>query len=310
MVEPMRIMSAVIVSAACAAAVGRADDDRVDDDPAAAVVRQEGNAIDLEANFDANVFGQNGGLVIQGGGIRLRNRVSPTGAVEEGQEPAAVVRLRRLGQEKLDRVDRLCKLSEAQRTRLELAVESDTRQLAQEIDATRSRYAGVVANFAQPEGQKKWQEFQHDMQRCRVLMQNAFDSGSLFTAALAESLDDSQRSVLVQETRARRSFLWRSMVKPVLAKMDETLGLTGPQHGAIEAALLATEPRLKLDPSPGRQNTHAQQMLVYLQLSQADSKAIRSQLSDRQWQALSMLMNQGKAMKSWLDQQGLVEPGN
>jgi hypothetical protein len=97
------------------------------------------------------------------------------------------------------------------------------------------------------------------------------------------------------------------MVAPVLAKMDETLGLTQAQHATIEAALRAREPRLKLDPSPGRQNMHAQQMLVYLQLSQADSKAIRGRLSDRQWRALSMLMNQGKAMKSWLDQQGLVE---
>jgi len=307
MVDSMRMMSAVIVTAACAAALCDAADDRVEETAAAAVVRQEGNAIDLEANFDANVFGQNGGLVIQGGGIRIRNRVSPTGAVGEGEESAALERLRRLGQEKLDRVDRLCRLSEAQRARLELAVESDARKIAQEIDATRGRYAGVVANFGQPEGQKKWQEFQQDLQRCRGQLQDAFDSGSLFEAVLAESLDDSQRSVLVEETRSRRSFLWRSMVEPVLAKMDETLGLTQPQHAAIRAALLAREPRLKLDASPGRQNMHAQQMLVYLQLSQADSKAIRRQLSDRQWQALSMLMNQGKAMKSWLDQQGLVE---
>ena len=208
MVEPMRIMSAVIVTAACAAALCRADDDRVEESPGAAVVRQEGNAIDLEANFDANVFGQNGGLVIHGAGFRIRNRVSPTGAVEEGEESAAIELLRRLGEEKLDRMDRLCRLSEAQRKRLDLAVESDARQLAEAIDAIRGRYAGVVANFGQPEGQKKWQEFQQDLQRSRGLMQNAFGSSSLFEAVLAESLDEPQRSMLVEETRARRALLW------------------------------------------------------------------------------------------------------
>ena len=66
--------------------------------------------------------------------------------------------------------------------------------------------------------------------------------------------------------------------------------------------------RLVLDTSPGRRNTHAEQMLVYHQLSKVDAQPIREQLSPRQWQAVSMMMNQGKAMKSWLDQQGLVEP--
>lgn len=310
MVETMRVMSAVILTAACVSALCRADDDRIEDDPAAAVVRQEGNAIDLEQNFDANVFGQHNGIVIQGAGMRRRGRaLSPTGPVDDGEESVAIAKLRRLGAERIARVHRLCKLSDGQRMRLEFAVESDARQLAQEIEATRSRYAGVVVNFGQPEGQKKWQQFQQDMQRCRGVMQSAFDSNSLFEAVLAESLDDAQRSILVAETGARRSFLWQSMVETVLSKLDETLGLTQAQHGAIRAALLAKEPRLKLDSSAGRQNTHAQCMLVYHQLSKADSKALRGQLSDRQWKVVSMLINQGKAMKSWLDQQGLVEPG-
>jgi hypothetical protein len=297
----------LIVAAALAASPGRADDDRIEDAVAAATVRQDGQVIDLISNFDANLFEQANGLVIRGGGMRLR-RPSPTGAAAAPEESPAVARLRRQGQEQLERVDRTCGLSADQRTRLELALESDARRIAAEVDATRDRYAGAAVNFQQPEGQRKWQEFQQDIQRCRAQLQQAFGKDSLFIDLLGEMLDEGQQASLDKEMRARRSFRWRAIVAPVLLKMDETIGLDARQHALIERLLVAAEPRLVLDTSPGRRNAHAEQMLVYHQLSKIDSRLVRERLSDRQWQAVSMMINQGKAMKSWLDQQGLVEP--
>jgi len=288
------------------AAIGRADDDRIEDAVAAGTVGQDGQVIDLASNFDANLYEQANGLVIRGGGMRVR-RPSPTGIVEPPEDSPALRRLRRLAQEQLERVERTCGLSADQRKRLELALESDARRIAADIDATRSRYAGAAVNFQQPEGQRKWQEFQQDIQRCRSQFQQAFGKDSLFTDLLGEMLDERQRASLDEEMRSRRSFRWRAMVAPVLLKMDETIGLDARQHALIERLLVAAEPRLVIDTSPGRRNTHAEQMLVYHQLSKVDARLIRERLSERQWQALSMLMNQGKAMKSWLDQQGLVE---
>lgn len=298
----------LIVAAALAASPSRADDDRIEDAVAAATVRQDGQVIDLISNFDANLFEQANGLVIRGGGMRLR-RPSPTGTTEAPAESPAVARLRRQGQEQLERVDRTCGLSADQRTRLELALESDARRIAADIDATRARYAGAAVNFQQPEGQRKWQEFQQDIQRCRAQLQQAYGKDSLFIDLLGEMLDEGQQASLDKEMRARRSFRWRAMVAPVLLKMDETIGLDARQHALVERLLVAAEPRLVLDTSPGRRNAHAEQMLVYHQLSKIDTRLVRERLSERQWQAVSMMMNQGKAMKSWLDQQGLVEPG-
>lgn len=290
------------------AAVGRADDDRIEDAIPAGNAQQQSQVIDLASNFDANLFEQTNGLVIRGGGMRLR-RPSPTGGADVPDESPALARLRRQAREHLDRVDRMCGLSADQRTRLELALESDARRIAADIDATRDRYAGDAVNFQQPEGQRKWQNFQQDIQRCRSQFQQAFGKDSLFTDLLGEMLDERQQASLDKEMRSRRSFRWRAMVAPVLLKMDETIGLDARQHALIERLLVAAEPRLVLDASPGRRNAHAEQMLVYHQLSKVDARLIRERLSERQWQAVSMLMNQGKAMKSWLDQQGLVEPG-
>jgi hypothetical protein len=308
----MKSSSCAVAVLACGimlavAAIGRADDDRIEDAVAAGNVRQEGQVIDLASYFDANLFEQANGLVIRGGGMRLR-RPSPTESVDVPEESLALARLRRQAQEHLERVDRTCGLSADQQTRLELALESDARRIAAEIDATRARYAGAAVNFQQPEGQRKWLEFQQDIQRCRAQLQQAFGKDSLFTDLLGEMLDEQQQADLDKETRSRRSFRWRAMVAPVLLKMDETIGLEARQHALIERLLVAAEPRLVLDTPPGRRNAHAEQMLVYHQLSKVDAKPIREQLSPRQWQAVSMMMNQGKAMKSWLDQQGLVEP--
>lgn len=298
----------VVVAAALTVSVGRADDDRIEDAVAAASVRQEGQVIDLISNFDANLFEQANGLVIRGGGPRLL-RPSPTGTAEARDDSPALARLRRQAQEHVDRVDRTCGLSADQRMRLELALESDARRIAAELDATRARYAGVAVNFQEPNGQRKWQEFQQDIQRCRAQLQQAFGKDSLFIDLLGEMLDGQQQADLDRETRSRRSFRWRAIVAPVLLKMDETIGLDARQHALIERLLVDAEPRLVLDALlPGRRNAHAEQMLVYHQLSQVDTRLVRERLSPRQWQAVSMMMNQGKAMKSWLDQQGIVEP--
>jgi hypothetical protein len=48
-------------------------------------------------------------------------------------------------------------------------------------------------------------------------------------------------------------------------------------------------------------------MLVYLTLASVDQKTLQAAVSDRQWLALSTLMNQGRAMQSWLEEQGLLE---
>ena len=41
-------------------------------------------------------------------------------------------------------------------------------------------------------------------------------------------------------------------------------------------------------------------------LSAGDARSIRAAVSERQWRTLSQLMNQGRAMRSWIEQQGVL----
>jgi hypothetical protein len=42
-------------------------------------------------------------------------------------------------------------------------------------------------------------------------------------------------------------------------------------------------------------------------LSGSDPEPLRAAVSERQWRSLALLMNQGKSMRSWIEQQGILD---
>ena len=285
----------------------RGEDDRVLEEPAVArtEAEQQQNLIDLGANFDANLFEQ------QGNGRVVMNRGRPIAAEGEEQPPESptFARARALAEKRLARIDDACELTAEQRHTLRLAVESDIRRFAAAIDTMRGTYAGVRVNLNDPEGQKKWHQFQQDVQQCRQQLRTLFDSGSLFAGVLPATLDARQVAAIEAEVTARRSFRWRAMVISTVAKMDDMLGLNQKQHDLIKEALLARAPALRIDElTPEQENAHLQLNLVYMVLSGVDTKGLKAAMSDRQWKTLALLMNQGRSMRSWIEQQGILEP--
>jgi hypothetical protein len=217
--------------------------------------------------------------------------------------------VRRLGEDRLARIDAICGLTDAQRRKLRLAMESDVRRLAEEIEPVRTKYAGVVVNLSDQEGQRKWQELQQDVQRCRQLFQGLFDEESLFVKVLPTTLDAEQQARLTAEIAARRSYRWRAIVAGAIRKYDDILGLDQGQYDEIEKLLLEREPPLRVEGPVNRNAMQAQQMLVFMVLSEVEAKRLQSVVSDRQWQVLAQLANQGKAMRSHIEAQGLLEKG-
>lgn len=291
-------------------AVVRGEDDRVVDDLPPAFLQlqqqQQANRIDLGANFDQNVFQQ------AGGGFSLtpgRRRPSPTGGDgDQVPESPTLVVARNLAATRLAQIDSVCNLTDAQRLKLRLAMESDVRRLAEDIDAESRKYRGVEVNFNDQAGQRKWQQFQQDVQRCRQRLQGLFDVESLLMKVLPTTLDSEQYARLTAEIAARRSCRWRGLVTAAMLKCDDLLGLDQRQYEEIEKLLLEREPKLRLEPPVNRHEFHqAQQMLVWLVMSEIDAKRLKGIVSGRQWQALAQFANQGKAMRSYIEAQGILE---
>lgn len=300
----LRRAAGLAVAAALAAAGPRADDDVVREAGAAGErsAEQDGNLVDLGANFDANVFEQpEGGWVLREGAAAA---VPPL----NGAGSPVLARARVGGRARLERVERACELSQAQRRKLEMAIEADVRRGVAEIEEIRRRYAGVTINMRDREGQQQWGRFQQDVQRCRRRLLALFEEGSLYAESLATVLDERQAAALAAETAARRSFRWKSLVTTVMLRLDDMLALTQDEHDAIERLLVEREPPLRLDPPNRQRNEQAEQMLVYSMLAEANQKALRGVVGEERWKTVQTLANQGRSMRSWIEGQGLLEP--
>ena len=278
-----------------------ADDDVISEAGPEEGGQRQPHLIDLGSNFDANLFEQRGGWVLRSGA---------------GHEPAgpraspALERARELGRKRIDRMSASCTLTEEQRRRLAFAVESDARRFAHEVEAVRTPYIGRQVDMNDQAGQKAWHAFQQDVAKCRDRLRNVYDEGSLFAVATAAVLDERQAACLAAENAARRSFHWRAMVLETMAKLDESLGLDQRQHDALVTELLAHEPPLRNDPQAlGRADSNMRRHLVLMVMAELDAKPLRAAISDRQWRVLSLQLNQGRAMRSAIESQGFLEPG-
>lgn len=297
------------VAVALIGAVVRGEDDRAVDDvpPAARQIQeqQQANRVDLGAQFDQNVFHQSGGGFSV---TAVHLRPAPTGGNgDQAPQSSALMVARKAADVRLAQIDSVCSLTDAQRRKLRLAMESDVRRLTEAIEAERRKYQGVEVSFADQAGQKKWQQFQHDVQRCRERLGGLFDADSLLTKVLPTTLDAEQNARLTAENAARRSARWRGLVAEAMHKFDDLLGLDQRQYDEIEKLLLEREPALRVDRPNARQDLNNQQMLVSLVLSEIDAQRLQGIVSGRQWQALAQFANQGKSMRSSIDAQGLLE---
>lgn len=297
---------------ACGPVVRGEDDRAVDDKPAVGQQQQE-NWIDLGANFDTNVFQHpSGGFTLQEGRRRGRQPRPDAPAPESpsGGPPtsATLPRVRKLGEKRLARIEAVCGLSDAQRQKLVFAMESDIRRIAYEIDVERRKYQGPQVNLAEQSGQQKWQQFQQDVQRCRNRLLSICDTDSLLTKVLATTLDPGQQARLTAETDARRAALWKSLVSIGLLKCDDIMGLDQKQHAELERLLLEKQPPLRIEGFANGQNQqYLQQMLVWMALAEIDSQRLRAGLSSRQAALIAQFAAQGKAMRSHVEAQGVLE---
>lgn len=297
-----RIAVAAAVALVASPAASRGEDDVVRDEvPGQPADDQDGNRIDLGANFDANLFEQSGGFAVRVG--RMAGRGGAAGAAEA----LLTARMRAVGEARLDRVDRTCTLDAGQRRKLELAIESDVRRCVREIDESRRTYAGKEVNLRDREGQHQWNVFQQDVQRCRRRLATLFDETSLFAEALTTVLDEGQLAALASEVAARRSFRWRALVARSMVRLDEALALSQEQYAEVERLLLGKEPPLRIDGVTRPRSHQAEQMLVFMVLAEVDQQALKAAVGDAGWKKVVTFANQGRQMRSWIQGQDLLE---
>lgn len=291
----------------------RSDDEVITDESPEAQMERQAHLVDLGSNFDTNLFDRNGNSwTIRGGGvvrIAINGGVVVQNAEQREPESPALARARAAGAKRLERIASACDLSTTQRRRLELAIESDAHRFAGEIDAIRGRYVGRSINMNDRAGQKEWHTFQQDVQRCRDKLRRLYDESSLFASVLQTTLDERQLAGYLEEKAARRAYHWKALVAETLARLDDTVALSAPQHETLEKLLLERAPALRIEgESPSFNDSNLRRQIVFMVLAEVDAKKLKAVVNERQWKTLGNMTSQGRAMRSWIEAQGVLEP--
>ncbi len=270
---------------------------------------------DLEAMFDQQLFGHGRGnraVTITG-----RVVVDASGEVAARDTLARLAGMRSVGDGRIAALARVCGLSARQQAILKMAMESDLRRVAGEIDAVRQQYAGqrMVAT-AQGLDRERLQTLRDEAVACRRRIDRLWQTGSLFGPVSLGLLSPVQRAMLEDWMADRRAVRWEAMVRLVLERLDETvLGLTDKQHDALLEPLLADVPPLVVfdDPASGTAGSkvsNLQSLLVIHRLGRLDRAALRPRFAPHQWAALeTVLARHGEPadVARLLVEQGILE---
>ncbi len=272
---------------------------------------------DLEVMFDQQLFrGTRGVRQVQVVGGRMVIQASPAAVADDTL--ARLGGMREVGEERIATLDRVCGLSAAQRNGLRMALESDLRRAAGEIDRVRHKYAGQRMP-ATPQGldRERIETLRADALACRRRIDQLWRAGSLFASVSTGMLSEGQREMVESWLADRRAARWETMVRLVLGQFDDTvLGLSREQHAALLEPLLADVPPLVVfeDVPPGTTSTkfsNLQSLLVSHRLGRLDKAALRPLFDPRQWAALETLLGQhGEPadVARLLVEQGILEP--
>lgn len=243
------------------------------------VFNRPAGAMDLGGSFDQMVFGVGG----------------PNAAPPGADTATRLSQVRKAGEERIEKVHRLVRLSDEQRAKLRVAMEADVSRLAEEIDAIRALYVGQKVELGEDgAGQERYRKLTEDVRECQRLMAAAFGPAALLSKVLGDTLDEPQLKRYTETMAARRGTIWKALIGSVLGAHEGVLGLTQAQHEAIEALLMADVPPLALELA-GQRVTGAAVTpagLVITRLEQAGEEKLAVLLDPRQRAVVAALAKQ------------------
>lgn len=194
-------------------------------------------------------------------------------------------------------IDQLCKLSDEQRDRLQLAGAGDIARFERQVAAVRQELVGktfdqgkigeIYSNKIAPLNQA-WQR-------------GVFGDDSLFNKILATTLEAEQAETFDAAIEERRNRQHAVVLRVFVAKLERSVPMTAEQRTALLELLdKHSEPPLR---SPQQQ--YAQYLALY-QFSLVPEQALNEIFDEKQRTALKQVRQQGQQYKRWLQQQGLL----
>jgi hypothetical protein len=277
--RPSAVLPAALIAfllLAWSTAAVRADDDD-DDEPANPQPAGQQAFVLVPETFDQWVFG---GVVIHGG-------PNNNAANQMDQRCQSLLDMR------IDAIDRVCTLSEAQQKKLRLAASGDIKRFSDQYDQLKQKYLNTKQDpnninqvfVALQPLQQAWQT-------------GIFGDQSLFKKVIANTLQQQQLADYQHEEAARNNSRYLAKIKLAVISLDNLLGLTDAQRQEFEKLLAETPPPKKF----GQYDYY----YVITQVARLPEEKLKSILDARQLKIIQPIIQRNKGFEQMLKQQGVM----
>ncbi|WP_406694891.1 hypothetical protein V5E97_27995 [Singulisphaera sp. Ch08] len=226
-----------------------------------------------ESNFDQMVFGN------------ARNAAT------------MLTRLKTLVNLKIEEVDQVARLTDAQKHKLELASRGDIKRFYDQVEEKRKAFQ-LVRN-----DQQKFSEFYQQLLPLRtVLSQGLFGEKSIFTKTLKKTLDERQVAEYDNLGRQRHLLSQKARMGRILITLDNCVGLDANQRRQL-SKLIIEETR------PPKASSNLDLYVVLFQLSRLPEDRIRPIFQDAQWRLMRAQLEMARKNEPMLTKQGVLFDG-
>jgi hypothetical protein len=195
---------------------------------------------------------------------------------------------------KMEAVSRACKLSDAQREKLEMAGELDVKRTSRAIDELREKF-----RIAAQDQETYSRLINEGSAMITSLQSGIYSEASLFHKVIDQTLTREQSVNYERQERERRKSRYQANIELVLSNVEGSIILTADEQKKVVKLLLdETEPPKRF----GQYDTY----LVFVQLSKLPEAKIKTILDDTQRKSLKRLVDRFRGMEQTLKMQGYM----
>jgi hypothetical protein len=191
-------------------------------------------------------------------------------------------------------IDRACRLSDAQKKKLQLMGRGDIKRVFDTYEEAKHRF-NLLNNNVQ-----RLQEVVQDVQPLQTSMQgDLFNDSSLLAKSLRHTLTGEQPAQYEAAAKERRAFRHRAQIELAVTMIEQATPLRDAQRREL-VALLTSETK------PTRASGQYDFYLVMYQIGRIPEEKFKPLLTDTQWKVLDRQLAQYKAVVPNLRQNGLL----
>ncbi len=198
----------------------------------------------------------------------------------------------------IQEIDRVCKLTEAQKKKLQLTGRGDIKRFFDQYEVVKQKFQRLKPRLQGDNWQEAWQELWQDINPLQMNLQSGlFHEDSLLHKSMRHTLTAEQLPRYQAQAEERRRFHHRASIELAVNSFEESMPLRDAQRQELIALLLK---ELK----PPRKSGRYEVYVVNVQMSLLPEDKLKPVFDRAQWKMVRAHLDMFKGNVQWLKQSG------